>query len=42
MNKWYLLGTVLQGTMLGVLVVVALLLLLGFQADERLFRYQGY
>jgi hypothetical protein len=43
MTRWpRIAGAVLQGCVLGVLVVFAILVLLGFEADARLFRYQGY
>jgi hypothetical protein len=43
MKRWpYLIGAALQGLLLGMLVLAAIVVLLGFDADARLFRYQGY
>jgi hypothetical protein len=42
MNAWRYVGAVIQGCGLGLLLLMAILVLLGFDADARLFRYQGY
>lgn len=41
--RWsWLLGVLLRGTVLGLLLCMAVVILLAFQADARLFRYQGF
>jgi hypothetical protein len=43
MNHWpRLAGILMQGTVLGVLLFVAVLVLLAFDGSVRLFRYQGF
>jgi hypothetical protein len=43
MKGWaYVMGVVLRGSVLGLLLCLAILILLAFQTDARLFRYQGF
>ena len=41
-EKKRMVGAVCQGVVLGVLLLVAVAVLLSFEADARLFRYQGF